>query len=70
MIWDVPSDERTGMSFALSAGPRQRSQSRVSVPWDLRPYITVSDSRIPFSSPPTIRRVTVEVKNSFEDGRF
>jgi hypothetical protein len=35
--------------------------SRVRVPWDLRPYFTVSDLRLPFSSPPTTRRVTVEV---------
>jgi hypothetical protein len=28
---------------------------------DSRPYFTVSDSRLPFSSPPTTRRVTVEV---------
>jgi hypothetical protein len=27
----------------------------------LRPYFTVSDLRLPFSSPPTTRRVTVEV---------
>jgi hypothetical protein len=33
----------------------------VVVPWDLRPYFTVSDLRLPFSSPPTTRRVTVEV---------
>jgi hypothetical protein len=33
----------------------------VVVPWDLRPYFTVSDLRRPFSSPPTTRRVTVEV---------
>jgi hypothetical protein len=31
------------------------------VPWDLRPYFTVSDLRLPLSSPPTTRRVTVEV---------
>jgi hypothetical protein len=52
---------RTVLSFAIAAGPRQRSLSRVRVPWDLRPYFTASDSRIPFASPPTIRRVMVEV---------
>jgi hypothetical protein len=31
------------------------------VPWDSRPHFTVSDLRLPFSSPPTTRRVTVEV---------
>jgi hypothetical protein len=30
-------------------------------PWNSRPYITVSDLRLPFSSPPTTRMVTVEV---------
>jgi hypothetical protein len=55
------SDERTGLSFTIAAGPRQCSDSRVPVPWDSRPYFTVSDSILPFSSPPTTRRVTVEV---------
>jgi hypothetical protein len=39
----------------------QRSHSRVRVSWDSRPYFTVSNSRLPFSSPLTTRRVTVEV---------
>jgi hypothetical protein len=47
--------------FTIAAGPRQRSHSPVRVPWVSRPYFTVSDSRLPFSSPPTIRRATVEV---------
>jgi hypothetical protein len=55
------SDERTGLSFTIAAGLRQRSHSRVRVPWDSRPYFTVSDSRLPFSSPPTTHRVTVKV---------
>jgi hypothetical protein len=59
--WGALPDERTGLSFVYAAGPRQRSHSRVRVPWDLRPYFIVSDSRLPFSSPPTTRRVTVEV---------
>jgi hypothetical protein len=33
----------------------------VLVPWDLLPYFTVSDLRLPFSSPPMTRSVTVEV---------
>jgi hypothetical protein len=52
--------ERTGLSFVCAAGPCQRSLSRVRVPWDLRPYFTVSDLRLPFSSTPTTRRVTAE----------
>jgi hypothetical protein len=35
--------------------------SQVRVPWDSRSYFTVSDLKLPFSSPPTTRRVTVEV---------
>jgi hypothetical protein len=49
------------MSFVYAAGPCQRSLCRVRVPWYSRPYFTVSDLRHPFSSPPTTRRVTVEV---------
>jgi hypothetical protein len=59
--WGALSDERTGLSVVCAAGPCQRILSRVLVPWDLRPYLTVSDLRLPFSSPPTTRRVTVEV---------
>jgi hypothetical protein len=61
LIWGALSGERTGLSFTISAGPCQRNHSRVPVPSDSRPYFTVSDSRLPFSSPRTIRRVTVEV---------
>jgi hypothetical protein len=57
----IEPHERTGLSFVCAAGPCQRSLPRVLVPWDLRPYFTVSDLRLPFSSPPTTRRVTVEV---------
>jgi hypothetical protein len=41
--------------------PRHCSHFRVRVPWDLWPYFTVSESRLPFSSCPTNRRATVEV---------
>jgi hypothetical protein len=33
-MWGVLSDERAGLSFTIAAGPRQRSYSRVRVPWD------------------------------------
>jgi hypothetical protein len=49
------------LSFTISAGPRQRIHFRVRVPWDSRLYFTVSDLRLPFSSPPTTCRATVEV---------
>jgi hypothetical protein len=55
------SDERTGLSFTIAAGARQRSHSRIRVQWDSWPYFTVSDSRRPFLSPPTTRRATVDV---------
>jgi hypothetical protein len=58
-LWGALSDEKSGLSFLCAAGPCQRNLSRVQVPWDLRP--TVSHLRLPFSSPPTTRRVTVEV---------
>jgi hypothetical protein len=61
LIWCALSDERTGLSFTLAAGPRQRSHFRVRVPYDSWPYFTVSYLRIPFWSPPTTRRVTVDV---------
>jgi hypothetical protein len=61
LMWGALSDERTGLSFAIATGPHQRSNSWVRVPWDSRPYFTVPDSRLPFSSPPTTRRVTVEI---------
>jgi hypothetical protein len=62
-MWRILSGERTGLSITIAADPRQRSHSRVRVPWNSLPYFTrtVSDSRLPFSSPPTTRRVTVEV---------
>jgi hypothetical protein len=63
-LWGALSDERSGLSFVCAAGPCQRNLSRVWVPWDLRPYFTASHLRLPFSSPPTTRRVTVEVFDS------
>jgi hypothetical protein len=49
------------VSFAVPASPRQRSHSQVLVPWDSRPYFTVSNSRLLFLSLPTNRRVTDKV---------
>jgi hypothetical protein len=60
-LWGALSDERTGLSFVYAAGPYQLSISRGRVPWDSRSLVIVSDLRLPFSSPPTTRRVTVEV---------
>jgi hypothetical protein len=55
------ADERTCLSFTIATGPRQRSHFQVQVPWDSWPYFTVSDSRLPFSSPPMNRRATIDV---------
>jgi hypothetical protein len=60
-LWGALSDEMLGLSFVCAASPCQHSLSRVRVPWDSQPYFTVSHLRLPFSSPPTTRRVTVEV---------
>jgi hypothetical protein len=46
-MWGALSDERTGLSFIIAADPRQRSHSRVRVPWDSRPHFTVSELRLP-----------------------
>jgi hypothetical protein len=46
-MWDVLSDERTGLSFTIAAGPRQCSNSRIRVERNSRQYFTVSDSRLP-----------------------
>jgi hypothetical protein len=61
LMWGALSDEKTGLSFTISAGPRQHSHTRFRVPWESWPYFTVSDSRLPFMWPPTTRRATVEV---------
>jgi hypothetical protein len=34
LMWGAVSDERTGLSFTIAAGPRQRSHSRVRGLWD------------------------------------
>jgi hypothetical protein len=61
LMWSALFDERTGLSFTIAAGSSQRSHSLVRAPLDSRPYFTASDLRLPISSPPTTRRVTVEV---------
>jgi hypothetical protein len=33
-MWGALSDEMTGLSFTIAVGPRQRSHSRVRVPWN------------------------------------
>jgi hypothetical protein len=50
-----------GSVFCMCRWALPAQSFSVVVPWDLRPYSTVSDLRLPFSSPPTTRRITVEV---------
>jgi hypothetical protein len=52
LMWGALSDEGTSLSFAIAAGSRQSSHSRIRVPRDLRPYFTVSDSRLPYPGRP------------------
>jgi hypothetical protein len=57
LMWDSLSDESTGLYLQCWwASPAQSFSGRV--PFDSRPYFTVSDSRLPVSSPPTTRRAT------------
>jgi hypothetical protein len=51
LLWGALSDDRTGLSFIYAAGSSQHSLSQARVPWNSRPYFTVSDLRLPFSSP-------------------
>jgi hypothetical protein len=47
LMWGALSDERRGLPFTITAGPRQRSHSWVWVPRDSWPYFTLSHSRLP-----------------------
>jgi hypothetical protein len=70
LTWGALSDEKTGLTLTIVAGPRQRSHSWVRVPRDSQPHFTVSDSRLPFSLSPTTRSATVEISDptSTRDG--
>jgi hypothetical protein len=50
LLWPALSDEKTGLTLIIAAGPRQSSHFRLRVQWDSWPYFTVSDSRLPISS--------------------
>jgi hypothetical protein len=45
-----------GSVFCMCRWPLPAQSFSVVVPWDLRPYFTVSDLRLPFSSPPTTQK--------------
>jgi hypothetical protein len=55
LMWSALSDERTGLPFIISAGPRQRNHSWVWFPRSSWPYFTVSDSRLPQPGGPSPR---------------
>jgi hypothetical protein len=46
LMWGALSEERTGLSFTIAAGPRQHSHSWVWVSRDSWPYFTGSDSSL------------------------
>jgi hypothetical protein len=64
------SDERTGLSFTVAPGSRQPSHFYVRVSWDSLPYFTLSDSRLPVSSPLTTRKVTIDVSDNSRNPHF
>jgi hypothetical protein len=51
LMWGAISDERTGL-FKITAGPHQRSHSRVRVLRDSWPHFTVTDLRFPQTGRP------------------
>jgi hypothetical protein len=48
LMWGALSDERMGLSFTITAGPRHRSHSRVRVPLDSLPYFLSQIQDFPF----------------------
>jgi hypothetical protein len=56
-----PLWRENGSVFCICCWPPPGSLSPVLVPWDSWSSFTVSDVTLTFSSPPTTRRVTVEV---------
>jgi hypothetical protein len=50
LMWGALSDERTGLSFTIAAGSRQRSHSRVRIPLDLDHIILSQIRDFPFGS--------------------
>jgi hypothetical protein len=61
LMWGALSDERPGLVVCNCCWLSPAQPFSVRVPWDSRPYFTVSDSGFPFLSPPTTRRPRVEI---------
>jgi hypothetical protein len=64
----APSDERTGLLFTTAAVLRQRSHSRVQVPWDSWPHFVVSDSKLPQAGGPGTHIDTLHPSNRAAPG--
>jgi hypothetical protein len=48
LMWRALSDERTGLSFTIAPGPRQRRHFPVRLPWDSWPYLLCQTRDFPF----------------------
>jgi hypothetical protein len=48
LMWCVLSNEKTGLSFTIAPGPRQRSYFRVRGPWYSWPYLLSQIRDFPF----------------------
>jgi hypothetical protein len=48
LMWSALSDDRTGLSLTIAAGPRQHSHSRVRVLRDSEPHLLSQIRDIPF----------------------
>jgi hypothetical protein len=75
LMWSTLSVERTGLSFATAAGPRQRSHSRVRVPMEVFDPASTRDShnwlnpsRLELSARTTQKTplLTIAVQSSWE----
>jgi hypothetical protein len=61
-VWGPLSDEITGLSFTIAAGPHQCSHSQVRVSRDSWPHFTVSDSRLPQPGGPALH-IFISLRN-------
>jgi hypothetical protein len=53
----LPLEREDGSVICICCWPLPAQSFSVRVPWDSQSYFTLSDLRLPFSSPPTTRRV-------------
>jgi hypothetical protein len=55
LMWSALSDKKMDLLLTVAAGTRQRSLSRIRVPWDSWPYFTLSNLRLPHAGGPGCR---------------